>query len=147
MLDGSTLRQRASLMIPEELRALYESASTPEEAFVLLCARGRPRLAMKVRHMGTSPARAMAEILRSKADLVDMGVFCEGWFEERDFPRPSKAAMVKTSAALRWAAGVYDRYALKQLPIEPIVITNELDRGTKMSVSRETRRRRRAKWT
>lgn len=139
-----TMRQAMS---PEELRALYESASTPEEAARLLSARGRHKAALLVHAMGSSPAREIAELLRSKADLIDMGVVCGGWFNAEEMPNPSKAIRIKTSAALRWSADVFDRYALKQLPIEPIIITNELERRTKMTVSRETRRRRRGKWT
>lgn len=96
--------------------ALYEGASSPEEAARLLFERGRGRMAVLVHSMGSRPARVMAEELRSKADLVDRGVICHGWFEERDLPRPSQAARESTARALRWAADVFDRYARIQPP-------------------------------
>lgn len=113
------LLDTARQIVRDGLVWLYEQGSTPDHAHALLCARGRPTLALLVQVRRSQRALEAAKDFRAKADLLDIGVIASGWFEPRDLPRPSPKAMKEVAAALRWAALVFERYAAKQGP-EPV---------------------------
>lgn len=114
-------------MSPEELRRLFKEASTPEEAAMVLCARGRPGLGVLVRSLRATDARGAAADFRRWAALPTVGT---GWFEKGE-ARTEQASKAIRSAFL-WCAEVFDRYAPKQLPI--VIDNNSID-----DVARETR--------
>lgn len=119
---------------------LFARAATPADARELLTLRGRPRLGILIGSMGSSPATGAAQLLDVFAANIDRGHPATGWFEREEDPL-DVAARTKVAAALRWAAGVYRKYALTQVvrgPTEEMVMAKE---------ARKTKRKSRAKWT
>ena len=112
---------------PEDLLALYRSASTPHDAAVVIRERGRPSLALLVQTFTrTPPALVSAQLFAGWSKLVAAGG-CRGWFEPHERSLPTHESARQVAAIFVWLVGVFERYAPLQPPIEETPIAEHCD--------------------
>lgn len=113
---GLSLGRPTQAVTPERAAELYRTASTPQEASLLIEYRGRPKLALLVQTFARVPsANVSAQLFRAWARHVATGSG-RGWFEPEERERPTHKSAAQVSAIFVWLGDVFDRYAPLQPP-------------------------------